>query len=208
MIDWTGPVMRSHTITREDVIRYSKLIRRKPYLYDNTIYDYHSPCEYLFDSYKPEYPQDFAKMSSGIHFNGFYKVGGIIQLDYAWNPDAYDPETSLRKALAIVGGEDMVDTLISFRDNYYRMKEKPKDNLAQFKREFRELTKNLKRIESKLRDKQLVKQIKGKYERCYWVGVKQLITTSTIIDGYLYPISPAWKKTLAFCEKDSKEMRL
>jgi len=123
---WTGPVIRSLHICREDVLRYTELIGRKPFLWDNTLYAHHEPPSYLFDAFTTQYPEDFVSLDEkGVHYNAgygeIYKVGLITASDYLWNPAAYEPERSLRNALAMLGGPDAVDALLAFRDAYYRL---------------------------------------------------------------------------------------
>jgi hypothetical protein len=46
-------------------------------------------------------------------------VARINTADYLWNPDIYNPESSLKKALAAIGGSEQVDVLLDFRDIFY-----------------------------------------------------------------------------------------
>jgi len=123
---WTGPVVRSLHISRDDVRHYTALLGRKPFLWDNTLYAHHNPPSYLFDAFTTQYPEDFVDLTEkGVHYNAgggeVYKVGLITASDYLWNPVAYEPERSLRTALALVGGPEAVEALLAFRDAYYRL---------------------------------------------------------------------------------------
>ncbi|HID07262.1 MAG TPA: hypothetical protein EYP10_08945, partial [Armatimonadetes bacterium] len=125
-IVWTGPVVRSLVITEEDIHRYTQLIGRKPFLWDNTLYARHTPPSYLFDEFVTQYPRNMHELTAkGVHYNAggseIYKVGLITAADRLWNPEAYDPERSLRQALAIIGGPRCVDELLAFRNAYYEL---------------------------------------------------------------------------------------
>ncbi len=129
-IMWTGAVTRSLEITRRETDGFARVLGRSPYLWDNTLYAHRSRHgydsrhpHYLFDAFQTIYPKRFWRDTPGIAFNGgiaeTYRVARINTADYFWNPDAYDPEASLRNALANVGGPELVDSLLDLRDAYY-----------------------------------------------------------------------------------------
>jgi len=124
---WTGPVVRSAQITEEQVKAYADLIGRPPFLWDNTLYMHHSPPSYLLDAFVTKYPARFWELDdTGVHYNAgggeVYKVGLMTTADYLWNPEQYDPEQSLRRALhQATGSEEAVEACLAFRDAYYRI---------------------------------------------------------------------------------------
>lgn len=128
LIVWTGPNVRSRTITRENVSYFTNLIGRKPYLWDNTIYARHAKPTYVLDPFDSRYPDGFwERLSGGLHNNGgatgLYEVGCLVYGDYAWNPEAYDPPKSLDKALGMVLGEGCAAAAKAFRDHYFAVRD-------------------------------------------------------------------------------------
>lgn len=128
LIVWTGPYVRSRTITGAHVRHYSSLIGRAPYLWDNTIYARHAQPTYVLDPFDSQYPPSFEHMiAGGLHSNGgadgLYRVGSLIYADYAWNPDAYDPTAALERALRMVLGEGCVEPAHAFREHYYAVRD-------------------------------------------------------------------------------------
>jgi len=146
VIVWTGPRVRSTTVDRASVDKYTGLLGRKPFLWDNTLYAWHRPPHYFLDEFKTTYPEKFWELTElGCHYNAgggeAYKVGLWCVADWLWNPAAYDPKASLRKAIAIVAGPACVDILLEFRDLFYQVREgriaglgDPKSLLAEAKR--------------------------------------------------------------------------
>ena len=128
---WTGPYVRSTVITQKDIEAHTARIGRKPFLWDNTIYASHDPPDYFLDLFKTVYPEIFWKLiNKGCHYNAgateAYRVGLLCIADYLWNPEAYNPDISLRKAIRVVAGNEneAVNPLIEFRDIYYQLREK------------------------------------------------------------------------------------
>ncbi len=126
-IVWTGPQVRSAVIAPADVARYQSLVGdRRVMLWDNTLYMHHTPPHYFLDTFHTRYPERFWELtSSEVHLNAgggeAYKCGLLAAADYLWNPEAYDPERSLRNAIAAVAGPDQVDDLLAFRDAFYAL---------------------------------------------------------------------------------------
>jgi len=126
LVFWTGPKVRSHELTVDQLTSFEKVAGRKPLLWDNTFYDYHptSFIENVFDPYPStnKYPEDLYKYLDrrAIHLNSGYdqvsKVGFLTAADYFWNPPAFDPEKSLKNALDRVAGPEAAPLLIEFRD--------------------------------------------------------------------------------------------
>jgi hypothetical protein len=144
VILWTGPTVRSLSIDMADLNRFSTLIKRKPMLWDNTLYarnietrryggyTTHYPgkvrmCN-LFEPYDTKLPKDFHHLSDGKHFytNGdasseIYKIKFAAVADYEWNTTAYDPEKSLWKILSYMHGSVCAKELLYFNDAYYAL---------------------------------------------------------------------------------------
>ncbi len=122
---WTGPSVRSAIIGKAQINTYQGLLGgRKVMLWDNTIYMHHNPPHYLLDTFHTQYAEDFWKLTTGeVHLNTgggpIYKCGVLSAADYLWNPQAFDPEKSLRNAIAALAGPDQVDDLLAFRDAFY-----------------------------------------------------------------------------------------
>jgi len=127
-IVWTGPRVRSTHVDKASVEKYTRLIGRKPFLWDNTLYAWHRPPHYFLDEFKTKYPEGFWEMTElGCHYNAgsgeAYKAGLFCVADYLWNPRAYNPKAALRRAVAMVGGKGCVDLLLEFRDLFYEIRE-------------------------------------------------------------------------------------
>jgi len=114
-------------------------------LWDNTIYMHHNPPHYMLDTFHTKFPDGFWQMMTGeVHLNTgggpIYKCGLLSAADYLWNPRAFDPEKSLRNAIAVLAGPDQVADLLAFRDVFYAIYDgytsqfgKPETFLAQVK---------------------------------------------------------------------------
>lgn len=128
LIVWTGPRVRSRTITTEQARHFARLIGRRPYLWDNTIYARHADPTYVLDPFDSDYPDRFwTLIAGGLHNNGsvseVYRTGCLVYGDYAWNPQAYDPRASLDAALRMVLGEGCVEHAHAFREHYYAVRD-------------------------------------------------------------------------------------
>jgi len=133
VVVWTGPITRSLVIEPSDLDRYRSFIGRTPILWDNTVYAHrsvytgeHRNPSYLLDAFATTYPKGFDKETLGITYNWnisnpLAAIGGICTADYLWNPEAYDPERSLRAAIRMVVGEGFEEDLLRFRDRYYEL---------------------------------------------------------------------------------------
>ncbi|MBM3500072.1 MAG: hypothetical protein FJX74_15560, partial [Armatimonadetes bacterium] len=124
---WTGPVVRSAAITEAQVRAYTDFIGRRPFLWDNTLYMHHNPPSYMLDAFVTKYPDRFWELNdTGVHYNAgggeVYKVGLMTTADYLWNPERYDPQASLRRALhQATGSAEAVEACLAFRDAYYHV---------------------------------------------------------------------------------------
>jgi len=122
---WTGPRVRSASISAQSIEHYQGLVGgRKVMLWDNTIYMHHRPPYYFLDSFHTRYAEEFWNLTSGeVHLNAnggeAYKCGLLAAADHLWNPEAYEPEQSIRRAIGAIAGPDQVDDLLAFRDAFY-----------------------------------------------------------------------------------------
>ncbi|MEA3401424.1 MAG: beta-N-acetylglucosaminidase domain-containing protein [Armatimonadota bacterium] len=128
LIVWTGPRVRSRTITAEQVRHFTSLIGRKPYLWDNTIYARHANPTYVLDPFDSDYPDRFWQMTGGgLHSNGgatgVYLLGSMIYADYAWNPEAYEPQDALDRAIRTVLGQGCVQPARQFHEHYFAVRD-------------------------------------------------------------------------------------
>lgn len=114
-IIWTGPYVRSRTITSEDINDWTYNLKGiTPFLWDNTIYS-HNPfiSTPLFSFYDNKFPADFNNLTAGngIFINGDAnmedsKVSVITANDYMWNSKLYSPYTSFEKAMTKLYGQN------------------------------------------------------------------------------------------------------
>lgn len=109
MVGWTGPRVRSSTVTVEDAKAYGELIGRKPFLGHNfPVIDEMSKKRRITTSPLIGLDSDLSDVLSGIGFNFMELpyaslIAGLTCADYAWNPEKYDPEQSIRNSCNILG---------------------------------------------------------------------------------------------------------
>ena len=126
LVYWTGPVVRSRRIKKSQVEDWTRITGRKPFLWDNTIYAHFQPywVGYAFNPFSNEFPDDFPDLLAGpgIHLNAnagpHYAPGMLTFADYMWNPEAYDPERSIKTALRLCWGEEAPEAA---QDVQYRL---------------------------------------------------------------------------------------
>ena len=113
LVYWTGPVTRSRYITDRHIQDWAKATGRKPFLWDNTIYAHFQPywVGYALNPFWNSFPKNLPDLlEGGIHLNSsateLYLPGMMTFADYAWNPEAYDPERSIRTALRLCWGDE------------------------------------------------------------------------------------------------------
>lgn len=127
----TGPKVVSPAISAEDVIRLQDYLgKRDWYLWDNSASLYYTnrlgaekPVGF-FRPFTSKFPDDFIKSHSSVFYSLISKhilqervrITHISIADYLWNPEAYDPEWSLRQAIDSYVGPGMADLLIKFGD--------------------------------------------------------------------------------------------
>lgn len=183
LVFWTGPKVRSHEITADQLSSFTKIAGRKPLLWDNTFYDFHptSFVENLFDPYPCDnkYPKDLYKYldRQGIHLNSDYnevsKVGFLTASDYFWNPAAFDPEKSLKNALDRVAGPEATGLMIEFRDDavdlykLIRARERSDASIpaSEVRMNFERLKQLMARIRLVCKNKPLVEELDR-----HWIG--------------------------------------
>lgn len=142
-IVWTGQTVRSLSYDMADFARYEKWIRRKPMIWDNTLYARSLegiyggyPAYYpgkvrlcnLFEPYDVMVPDDFKDFVDGpyMYVNGaasseIYKIKYATVADFEWNTKDYNPEHSLWKVLVSSYGSNTARHLIEFSDAYYEL---------------------------------------------------------------------------------------
>lgn len=129
---WTGPAVRSTSITERDLERWRELTGAgKPILWDNTfslrLRNGAPAGDYvLCDRFETRYPPGFEKQVLGVHFNnGFHgEIANIGLLDLAnrlWNPAAYDPEQSRRLCVERIAGPGTLPAIDAFRELFYEL---------------------------------------------------------------------------------------
>lgn len=140
-IIWTGPTVRSLSYDDIDFFRYENLIKRKPMIWDNTLYARGLTGKYggypamypgkvrmcnIFEPYDVLVPKDFYKYIDGPHMyiNGAalsetYKIKYSTVADFEWNNNAYNPDLSLWKTLVSDFGKEPAIHLLQFNDAYY-----------------------------------------------------------------------------------------
>jgi len=124
-IIWSGPNVRTRIMKKEDLEDWTNnLAGRVPFLWDNTIYSHHPfTTTPLFTAYDNDLPPDFDKLTGG---NGMYINGDInseenraammTTNDFLWNPESYDPEKSLHRAMDKKYGNQLIDLLFEFKE--------------------------------------------------------------------------------------------
>ncbi len=139
-IVWTGPGVLSPDLRREHADRFRALVGRPPFFWNNDLNVLHRRFLYLFDPFAAGYFKGLpARTGHGImidkHMEGRAKSGEVDDApvkqvmrvalwqmaDYMWNPEAYEPERSLRRALAAVAGPAAVTSLLRVRDLYWEL---------------------------------------------------------------------------------------
>jgi hypothetical protein len=159
-------------ITAEFLGEWAKQTGRKPFLWDNGLYrqlDHLAPFVnriYNLNAYRnrlPAHPEEYLS-GPGIHLNGgakrWWAPGALTFLDYAWNPEAYNAEESLRKARVMLWGKAAADaaagaekTLAGFYGYLHVVHQDPgKASRPEADERFVEVSKAVKNLESLLQD--------------------------------------------------------
>lgn len=159
-IYWTGNYIRSPSIRGVDADKYSQLIKRKPFVWDNSARCY---------GYWPLGGR--AKNLAG-HVSGYMLNHGILgnrlslipaltTADYLWNPGQYHAEESLKSAAERIVGKREGKTLKSFIDSLWRWKLVHDSIYVNAPREVRR--EEIQQWAKGIRDnKQLLRNLKGK----------------------------------------------
>jgi|GEM_PF-6258351 len=121
-IFWTGPHVISTKVTQESSKQWVELLGRKTAFFDNVFGGPHPGFWYYFDpkDFKTQFPAEFQEflstyMMAGYTF-GHYRVCLATLSDYLWNPKSYNPEESLKAAIAQIAGPDMYPLLMDWRE--------------------------------------------------------------------------------------------
>ncbi|MDD3805026.1 MAG: beta-N-acetylglucosaminidase domain-containing protein, partial [bacterium] len=121
-IFWTGPHVISTKVTQDSSKQWVELLGRKTAFFDNVFGGPHPGFWYYFDpkDFKTQFPAEFQEflstyMMAGYTF-GHYRVCLATLSDYLWNPKSYNPEESLKAAIAQIAGPDMYPLLMDWRE--------------------------------------------------------------------------------------------
>lgn len=128
-IVWTGPQVRSLTVTGEDFKTWRDTTgRAKPFYWDNTFYQRTKPpgVFIFFDEFETKYPKDLPSRIEGFHFNNGrhdeIALCGLTDLgNFLWNPAAYDAAKSRRACMEMFCGKEAVDSVLAFRKTFYEL---------------------------------------------------------------------------------------
>ncbi|MGD8780467.1 MAG: beta-N-acetylglucosaminidase domain-containing protein [Ignavibacteria bacterium] len=122
---WTGPVVRSRTITSDDINDWTYNLKgRVPFLWDNTIYS-HNPfiSTPFFSAWDNDFPADFNERTAGngMFINGAAnsedsKASVITVNDYMWNSKTYSPMQSLDQAMKRLYGKGNSELLLKLKE--------------------------------------------------------------------------------------------
>ncbi len=120
LVFWTGPTVCSVEINREQARLYAKLIGRKPLIWDNyPVNDYARNWINLGPVRNRERTlhEEVEGLLSNPMNEAYASIIAIATIaDYTWNPEAYDPEKSWRRALKLVVEEEGVKYLMMLAD--------------------------------------------------------------------------------------------
>ena len=144
LVYWTGLVTRSRHISERQILDWTKATGRKPFLWDNTIYSHFQPywVGYSLNPFWNSFPSDLPELlAGGIHLNSnatdLYVPGLLTFADYVWNPEAYDPERSIRAAMRLCWGDEAGAAAQSVREHLTKvhgMLEEAAAGIAKFDR--------------------------------------------------------------------------
>ena len=114
---WTGPEVISDSFTAGEQRAFSQLVGRPVYLWDNTVFqersDFGYRYAYSFYMLHPmdtQHPPELSGLAPGVRFNFGYddswinRIGNVVLADYLWNPEAFEPDHSLRRAVGLCVG--------------------------------------------------------------------------------------------------------
>lgn len=110
---WTGPYIRSPLITDVDAQQHARLIKRKPFVFDNNFYGYG------FKAIRGR-TADLGEFVSGhmanlaVGDNPMAVPAAMTVADYLWNPEDYDHERSFKTAVERMLEPREAGTYLSF----------------------------------------------------------------------------------------------
>ncbi len=138
---WTGNTVRSLSYDEADIFRYSRHIKRKPMIWDNTPYARFLEGEYggypahypgkavmcsLFEPFDIFVTDNFTNLLDSHYYsnNGGMSALNLIQnatfADFTWNVNDYDADFSLFKVLVSQYGKENALILLEYNDAYYK----------------------------------------------------------------------------------------
>jgi hypothetical protein len=135
-IVWTGPAVRSLAVDGVGLERFSRSIGGHPIvLWDNTLYALElsayygeSPLRARLASFFEPFAIDAEGLAgvshdAEIYINGSsggrYRVKMATVADYLWNPEAYDPDRSLWRAMVARWGRDGAARVLAWDAAYW-----------------------------------------------------------------------------------------
>jgi hyaluronoglucosaminidase len=119
---WTGPAICAVTLGLADAMTFTRTANRPPTYWDNyPVNDVAMSYELHIGPYRGRDPQLW-RASTGIVANGMElfeasRIPFATIADYLRDPEAYDPETSWRRAMRDVVGEADLEPFALFADN-------------------------------------------------------------------------------------------
>jgi len=119
---WTGPAICAVTLDLADAMTFTRTANRPPTYWDNyPVNDVAMGYELHIGPYRGRDPQLW-RASTGIVANGMElfeasRIPFATIADYLRDPEAYDPETSWRRAMRDVVGEADLELFALFADN-------------------------------------------------------------------------------------------
>jgi len=119
-IFWTGPSVKSGRVTPEMVDWITERLRRKPVYWQNGfamphMYLYHyvtDPVPILGEWFYDGFLQQVDTYMFNTGMPG-YAAAAAACCDYCWNPDAYDPDRSIKAAATKLVGADTYPALVA-----------------------------------------------------------------------------------------------
>ena len=127
---WTGPRVKTFGMTVENTKWYSDLVGRKPTIWHNgNCIGQHDYIQYGADTTgfkKSHCPEIFDMIASFQQNTSCYQEMSMVgsAMDWCWNPEAHDAETSVRRAVEQLEGPGVYETVrdatpsISYFDRY------------------------------------------------------------------------------------------
>ena len=119
---WTGPYTYSRALTGEDTHYIKKIMRRKPFFWDNYPVIDGEPMALILGPITGRAREIYRHLSGWVtnpmDHTEANKIPLITIADYLWNPQAYRAEASLDLAVKMVSGKEAFSTLKNLVKEY------------------------------------------------------------------------------------------